>query len=113
VTDTAVALVPTEKRGRSENLRPFQPGNRANPGGRPKSFGALVRQQTADGAELVTIALEIVRARRKPLKYRLQALEWLADRGWGKPVQSHEVTGADGGAVVFTLRLGERSDDGG
>lgn len=67
--------------------RPFAPGNRANPGGRPKSFGALIRQQTDDGAELVAIALEIVRARRKPVKYRLQALEFLADRGWGKPVQ--------------------------
>src|SRR5262245_51818379 len=104
-------LVPAANNGRSTGIVPrWGPGQSGHPSGRRKSFVHLVREQTQDGAELVAIALEIVRARRKPVKYRLQALEWLADRGWGKVTQEHQLTGADGAPIVFTLVLGERQE---
>lgn len=100
----AGSLVPQNRGGNGR----FLPGNRANPGGRPKGLAALIRQRTGDGAELVEFALKILRSRSQDARLRLQAMEWLADRGFGRAVQSHEVTGEGGGAVVFTLTLGER-----
>jgi hypothetical protein len=104
-------LVPAQNRNGTAPGRPFLPGNRANPGGRPRGFGALIREQTGDGAELVTFALDVLRGhKRAPIRTRLQALAWLADRGWGSVTQSHEISGPGGAAVVFTLRLGERGE---
>jgi hypothetical protein len=81
--------------------RPFRPGESGNVGGRPKGFGALIREQTRDGAELVDFALSILRGKRgAKLDQRLDALCWLADRGWGKAIQSTEITGANGGAII-------------
>lgn len=122
MTDTATrrapvdaALVEAGSLALPENRRVagrFAPGHSGNPGGRPKGLAALIRQRTGDGIELVEFALKILRSRSQDPRLRLQAMEWLADRGFGRAVQSHEVTGADGGAVVFTLRLGERGIDG-
>src|SRR5689334_15594009 len=91
----------------------FVPGHSGNPSGRPKSAGlaALIKDKTQDGAELVDIALKILRSRREETRYRLEALAFLADRGWGKPIQAHEVTGEGGGEVVFRLALGERATE--
>jgi len=75
------------------------------------TFAALIREQTGDGAELVAFALDVLRGKKRaPMRARLQALAWLADRGWGSVTQSHEISGPGGSAVVFTLRLGERGD---
>lgn len=93
----------------------FAPGQTGNALGRPRGTGglaSLIRAETLDGTELVAFALKILRGRRQEPRLRLQALEWLADRGWGKATQSHEVTGQDGAPVVFTLKLGERGERG-
>lgn len=108
----AGSLAVAENSKRAAPGRPFRPGQSGNPGGRPKGLAALIRQQTGDGAELVGFALKVLRSSRQDPRLRLQACEWLADRGFGKAVQSHEVTGADGEAITFTLRLGERESDG-
>lgn len=107
VLEAGVLVVPQNRGGNGR----FLPGNNANPGGRPKGLAALIRQQTGDGAELVTFALNVLRSRRQDPRLRIQAMEWLADRGFGKAIQSHELMGEGGGAVVFTLRLGERDAD--
>lgn len=73
--------------------RPFKPGQSGNPQGRAKGFGALIREQTKDGAELVAFALALLRGGDVKLEQRFEAAQWLADRGWGRPVQATEMTG--------------------
>ena len=71
--------------------RPFEPGNNANPSGRPKGFGHLIREQTKEGQELVDFALSVLRGKRNAkLQLRMEALTWLSDRGWGRPAQPIE-----------------------
>lgn len=81
----------------------FKPGQSGNPGGRPAGLAALVKQETRDGAELVEFYLRILRGKRQPLRYRLEAASWLADRGFGKAVQQVEVGNIEGEEVVFRI----------
>ena len=83
----------------------FQPGNRANPGGRPKGLAALVREQTDDGAELVAFMLRVLRGRKQPTRLRMEAAAWLADRGFGKVPMPLEHGGPGGAPLRFTLLL--------
>lgn len=87
----------------------FKPGQSGNPGGRPKGFAEYIRAETKEGKDLVDFALSVVRgekqrgAKQPPgLLYRLEALKWLGDRGWGKPLQA--VTGAEGGPLEIVVR---------
>jgi hypothetical protein len=81
--------------------RPFPKGVSANPGGRAKGFASLIREQTNEGADLVDFAIRVLQGKLSAkLPQRLQALEWLADRGWGKAIQSTEISGPEGGAIV-------------
>jgi hypothetical protein len=81
----------------------FKPGNSANPGGRPKGLAELVRRETKDGAELVRFMLGVLRGRKQPLRYRLEAAAWLADRGFGKALPQMELSGP--GAEPLTIRI--------
>lgn len=83
--------------------RPFLPGNSANPGGRPKGLASLVREQTKDGQELVRFMLGVLRGRKTPLRLRMEAAAWLADRGFGKALQQMELSGP--GAEPLTIRI--------
>ena len=90
--------------------RPFAPGNSANPGGRPKGLASLVREQTNDGAELVAFMLSVLRGRKKaPLRLRMEAAAWLADRGFGKALQQMEVSGPEGEALTIRIEYGDDS----
>lgn len=84
--------------------RPFPKGVSGNPGGRPAGFTALVRNATKDGQELVEFAVKVFRGEtfgrvkigkrwvtiRPGLDMRMDAMRWLADRGFGKPPQPLE-----------------------
>jgi len=105
-TETApIAIVPG---------RPFTPGQSGNPGGRPAGLVALIRLETRDGVELVGFMLEVLRGKRKAsLRQRMEAVAWLADRGFGKPVQQLEVGGPEGGAIAIDVRYEDGAQDDG
>ena len=74
-------------------------GQSGNPSGRPKSFASLIRAKSVEGEKLVRFAFKVLDGKEvngvKPsIELSFRALEWLADRGWGKAVQNVEHTGA-------------------
>lgn len=85
----------------------------ARGGARPNSGrkkGSKVRVTMADGRTLTEIAREltgdavqtlvnIMRSLEAPPHARVTAANSLLDRGWGKPVSTHEITGKDGGPI--------------
>ena len=70
----------------------FVPGVSGNPTGRPKGLAALVQAETRDGAELVAFMVRVLRDPRQATVLRMQAAQWLADRGFGKAVVQLEGT---------------------
>lgn len=86
----------------------FKPGQTGNPGGRPRGLADLVRRETRDGAELVAFMLRVLRGRKQPLRYRLEAAAWLADRGFGKALQQMELSGP--GSEPLTIRIEYAAD---
>jgi hypothetical protein len=62
----------------------FMPGQSGNPGGRPKGLVRRIREETRDGDELVEFMVRVFRDEDAPRRDRIAAVEWLADRGWGK-----------------------------
>lgn len=85
------------------------PGQSGNPGGRrPSLKTAVVKACGEDGDKLVAMWALISwgtdekfwkaygRSTKRTLRDRMDAARELADRGYGKPVQAVEMTGADG-----------------
>ena len=74
----------------------FQPGQSGNPGGRPKSAWDLrevAQQHTPKALEtLVKIMLD----EKAPKAARVMAIRELFDRGHGKALQAHELSGPNG-----------------
>jgi hypothetical protein len=74
-------------------------GPSPNPGGRPKSATLVARavaEKTDGGREIVDRVLAIARGEDATIsseRSRTWALEWLADRVWGKPISSIELVG--------------------
>jgi hypothetical protein len=75
----------------------FQKGQSGNPGGRPKESDevkALARQYTPEAIERLAFWM-----RSENAKASVSACSSLIDRAWGKPVQSMEHSGHDGGPI--------------
>jgi len=128
MSEALVEQPKTEERENTQLTRlpdgKFVKGFTANKGGRPKGLAALVREQTDDGKELVRLMWEIAQGtlfvtdtyydatgkERKVDKEpshrdREAAIEWLADRGWGKPSQSLDVTSGGNSIVIVPFSI--------
>lgn len=79
-------------------------GVSGNPGGRPTGLAELVREETREGAELIDFMLRLLRGKRQPMRLRMDAAAWLADRGFGKVALPLEHSGAEGGPVELVFR---------
>jgi hypothetical protein len=95
---------------RLRGLRPFPPGQSGNPGGRPRGFATYIRARTEDGQTLVDYVLGVFADQTQDAKLRLEAATWLADRGFGKPIQTTELTGKDGAPLGPGWDLARLSD---
>ncbi len=73
--------------------------------GRPRGTGMAAKIQKAmhEGDDLVAFWLRIFNDPRARMHDRMRAAEWLGDRGWGRPTQSLEHTGAEGRPVEVTV----------
>ena len=70
----------------------FVPGVSGNPGGRPKGLARRVRELVGDNGELILeFMVEVLGDDSARTADRLQAAMWLADRGFGKAVQTVEI----------------------
>lgn len=72
----------------------WKPGQSGNIKGRPKSKHTLSEAIRAgiDPAEMVTIALGILRSPTIPASVKIQMWQVLSDRGWSKPPAQRELT---------------------
>ena len=93
-TENSGGTVETKKRGRTENLKPWKPGQSGNPGGRPKRDIAAEIAAAAFEMDREGI-LKAVRAGLKSKKLNPKLFEVLADRGFGKPSQTVHVPGLE------------------
>ena len=80
----------------------FVKGQSGNPGGRPKAVMPDGRTLSEAAREHSPAALEVlVKALTNP-ETALAAAKEILDRGFGRPAQSVELTGSEGGPVAIT-----------
>jgi len=83
----------------------FLPGQSGNPGGRPKvapELRAAAQEVSIEGLKVLT---SIMRDEGAPQNARINAVQAIWDRGFGKPDQQHRVSGR----VDFAHLLAEYS----
>ena len=95
----------------TQNLKPWQPGQSGNPGGRPKkrlldeALEDLLASNDAQAARDVAAAL-LKRARKGDIR----AIQLIAERTQGKPKRAIEISGPEGGALEIDYMTDEQLD---
>ena len=79
----------------------WKPGQSGNPGGRAPGLEKLVRAKTHDGLDTVSFFVGVANNRKMKMEHRIEAHKWLADRGFGRAMQPTELTGKDGGPLLW------------
>ena len=90
----------TAKKSRGKG-KPFQPGQSGNPGGRPKKINELVDKCQDLTGECADVLANILKDEKERTTDRIKAAEIILAYGWGKPKQQTELTGKDGGPLLF------------
>lgn len=75
----------------------FLPGQSGNPSGGSPGLVRMIRKLTRDGQQIARFMHQVfqgqpIDGKRPRLDHRLEAATWLADRAWGKPRQTHDIT---------------------
>jgi hypothetical protein len=92
--------------------RGFMPGRSGNAGGRPHGLARRVRELVGDdGGSIAEFMLIVMLDQRERTRDRLEAARFLAERGWGKAVQTLEVDVPTRSPVVDPAKLAELTDD--
>jgi hypothetical protein len=79
-------------------------GISGNPNGRPKDeLGILIRKQKGLPKKLFNAVITITKSANETNK--LKAIEFLADRGWGKPSQMVALTNPDGKNLSISVKV--------
>jgi hypothetical protein len=93
-TDPRVVILPPADK---PWLRPWQPGQSGNPGGRPRNLGRLARALTGDGEDCARLWKRMMDGEepgtegKRGLRWRAWASQRLAERGFGKPTTPIDV----------------------
>ena len=81
----------------------FVKGQSGNPRGRPRELGKIQDLARAYTEEALKVLVDALSSPREDL--RIKAADALLDRGYGKPTQSLEHSGADGAPLGITVRF--------
>lgn len=107
--------MPFEKGKSGNEQAQFKEGQSGNPAGRPKKLpelDGLIAEVLGEEKDGNTAALAILKKwRQMAASGNLKAGEMLFDRGYGKPKQSTELTGANGGPIDISFDVNKLTTD--
>lgn len=88
----------------------FVKGKTGNPGGRPKIPKCVVEAAKAHTVDAIKALAEIATSGSDD-SARVKAAEALLNRAWGKPVETHALTGANGEPLLPKQDLSKLSEN--
>ena len=87
--------------GKRDSSGRFLKGHTGNPGGRPKILAEVLELARAHTNKAIDRLAQLMDSPEDDVA--LRAGEALLTRAWGRPLQSTQITGADGGAIDINV----------